>query len=120
VAKFVPQLKELSAKRLSANPRYTRYCTLVRHVQAVNEQTDVPLEMNARRKIMKAENEMRKLEDEETESAKKNGDEEDVVLDEALNILSDLVDKSGGADIPMETEGDLRTRMMRIFGREMP
>ena len=120
VAKFVPQLKELSAKRLSANSRYTRYCTLVRHVQAVNEQTDVPLEMNARRKIMKAENEMRKLEDEETESAKKNGDEEDVVLDEALNILSDLVDLSGGADIPMETEGDLRTRMMRIFGREMP
>jgi carboxyl-terminal processing protease len=120
VAQFVPQLKEKSAKRLSTNTRYTRYCALVRHVQSVSEQTDVSLEMNARRKIMKAENEMRKLEDEETESARKNGDEEDVVLDEALNILSDLVDCSGGADIPMETEGDLRTRMMRIFGRDMP
>ena len=120
VRKFVPQLKELSAKRLSVNSRYTRYCTLVRHVQAISEQTEVPLEMNARRKIMKAENEMRKLEDEETDAAKKNGGEEDVVLDEALNILSDLVDLSGGADIPMETEGDLRTRMLRIFGREMP
>ena len=120
VVKFVPALKEKSAKRLSSNARYSRYCTLVRHVQEVNEQTDVTLEINARRKIMKAENEMRKLEDDEVESAQKGGAEDDVVLDEALNILSDLVDLAGGADIPMETEGDLRTRMMRIFGRDMP
>ncbi len=120
VVKFVPQLKEKSAKRLSANARYARYCTLVRHVQEVNEQTEVTLEINGRRKIMMAENEMRKIEDEEMESAQKGNAEEDVVLDEALNILSDLVDLSGGADIPMETEGDLRTRMMRIFGRDMP
>jgi carboxyl-terminal processing protease len=120
VAKFVPQLKEKSAKRLASNARYTRYCTLVRHVQEVTEQTEVTLEINARRKVMKAENEMRKLEDLEVESAQKSSGDDDVVLDEALNILSDLVDLSGGADIPMETEGDLRTRMMRIFGRDMP
>ena len=69
---------------------------------------------------MKAENEMRKLEDEEMDAEQKSGAGEDVVLDEALHILSDLVTLSGGADIPMETEGDLRTRMMRIFGRDMP
>ncbi|MEI7900397.1 MAG: carboxy terminal-processing peptidase [bacterium] len=120
VVKFVPQLKETSAKRLSANPRYLRYCTLVRHVQEVNEKMEVPLEINERRKIMKAESEMRKLEEEEMSSVRKNGEEEDVVLDESLNILSDLIDLAGGADIPMETEGDLRTRMMRIFGRDMP
>jgi len=120
VAKFVPQLKEKSAKRLAANSRYARYCTLVRHVQEVNAKSDVSLEINARRKIMKAEREMRKLEDEEMESAQKGGEEDDVVLDEALNILSDMVTLSGGADIPMETEGDLRTRMMRIFGHDMP
>ena len=120
VAKFVPQLKELSAKRLATNERYSRYCTLVRHVQEVSEKTDVPLEINARRKLMKAENEMRKLEDEEMDAEQKSGTGDDVVLDEALHILSDLVNLSGGADIPMETEGDLRTRMMRIFGRDMP
>ena len=37
---------------------------------------------------------------------------------EALNILSDWVTESGGGDIPIETEGDLRTRMMRIFGQD--
>ena len=120
VAKSVPQLKELSAKRLASNARYARYCSMVRHVQEVNEKTEVPLEMNARRKIMRAENEMRKLEEEEAEAANKSGGDDDVVLDEALNILSDLVDVSGGGDLPMETEGDLRTRMMRIFGRDMP
>jgi len=120
VAKFVPLLKEKSAKRLAANSRYARYCTLVRHVQEVNAKSEVPLEITARRKIMKAEREMRKLEDAEMESAQKGGEEDDVVLDEALNILSDMVTLSGGADIPMETEGDLRTRMMRIFGRDMP
>jgi len=119
VAKFVPQLKELSAKRLSANSRYTRYCSMVRHVQEASDRTEVPLELNARRKLMRAENEMRKAEDDEMESGEKGKDEDDIVLDEALNILSDLVDLSGGGDIPMETEGDLKTRMMRIFGRDM-
>ncbi|HNX33526.1 MAG TPA: carboxy terminal-processing peptidase [Kiritimatiellia bacterium] len=120
VVKFVPQLKELSAKRLAKNERYSRYCTLVRHVQEVSEKKDVPLEINSRRKLMKAESEMRKLEDDELEAEQKSGTTDDVVLEEAQNILSDLVTISGGADLPMETEGDLRTRMMRIFGRDMP
>ena len=120
VAKFVPQLKERSAKRLAENARYGRYCTLVRHVQEVYERKNVPLELEARRKQMKAENEMRKLEDDEQEAVRTEGQDGDVVLDEALHILSDLVSLSGGGDIPMETEGDLRTRMMRIFGRDLP
>ena len=119
VVKFVPLLKEHSAKRLASNNRYARYCSLVRHARELNEKTEVSLELNARRKIMKAENELRKVEDDEMETASK-GAEDDVVLDEALNILSDLVDAAGGGDLPMETEGDLRTRMMRIFGRDMP
>jgi len=119
VSKFVPQLKEHSAKRLADNARYARYCTLVRHVQEVNERKEVPLEINARRKLMKAENEMRKLQDDVQDASKAEGKEDDVVLDEALNILSDLVTLTGGADIPMETEGDLRTRMMRIFGQDI-
>lgn len=120
VVKFVPQLKVLSAKRLAGNERYTRYCALVRHVKEINDQKIVPLEINARRKLMKAENEMRKLEDDEDADKPPDDEEDDVVLGEALYILSDLVTLSGGADIPMETEGDLKTRMMRIFGRDMP
>ncbi|HOE60061.1 MAG TPA: carboxy terminal-processing peptidase [Kiritimatiellia bacterium] len=120
VAAFVPQLKAFSAQRLADNSRYARYCTLVRHVQELNEKTEVPLEWEARRAMMRAEREMRKIEDEASDASEQEEWEDDVVLDEAMHILADLVALSGGGEIPMETEGDLRTRMMRIFGRELP
>ncbi|MDX9867374.1 MAG: carboxy terminal-processing peptidase [Kiritimatiellia bacterium] len=120
VAAFVPRLKASSAQRLADNSRYTRYCTLVRHVQELNAKTEVPLEWEARRAVMRAEREMRKIEDEALDASEQEGREDDVVLDEAMHILADLVALSGGGEIPMETEGDLRTRMMRIFGRELP
>ena len=131
VGKFVPRLKESSAKRLADNARYKRYSAFVRHIQEVSERKDVPLEINARREQMKAESEIRKFEDAElddsvvvSETLEVDGEvvaegktkKEDVVLDEALNILSDLVTLTGGADVPIEMEGDLRTRMMQIFG----
>ena len=122
VASFVPELRELSAERLARNPKYTRYCTLVRHVQEVSQRTEVPLEINARRQMMRAEEEMRKIqeleEEEETMSSirsRRAREEDNVVLDEALNILGDLIGMMGNKDLPMETEGDLRQRMMRIF-----
>ena len=121
VASFIPKLREQSAERLARNPKYTRYCTLVRHVREVSQRTEMPLEINARRQLMKAEEEMRKLEEMEDEEgtvsarARKAREEDNVVLDEALNILADLVGMMGNKDLPMETEGDLLERMRRIF-----
>ncbi|MBP5226656.1 MAG: carboxy terminal-processing peptidase [Kiritimatiellae bacterium] len=118
-AKFLPKLKERSAERLANNPRYAKHCRTARHLKELSERTEVPLEYEARRKLMQAENEMRKMEEEEEGGKSKTpSDEDDVVLIEALNILSDWVTESGGGDIPIETEGDLRTRMMRIFGQD--
>ncbi|MBP5319430.1 MAG: carboxy terminal-processing peptidase [Kiritimatiellae bacterium] len=120
-AKFLPKLKELSAERLAHNPRYAKHCRSARHLKELNERTEVPLAYEARRKLMQAENEMRKMEEEEELGKKKDAlsDEDDVVLMEALNILSDWVSEAGGGEIPIETEGDLRTRMMRIFGQDL-
>ena len=116
-AKLLPELKEKSAERLAKDSRYAKHCRLVRHLKELNEQTEVPLEISARRKLMLAENELRKLEESEEDSGEsKDSDKNDVVLNEALNILSDYITATGGGDVPMETEGDLRTRMMRIFG----
>ena len=124
VASFVPKLREQSAERLAANPKYTRHCALVRHVQEVSQRTEVPLEINARRQMMKAEEEIRKLEEGDSEDegnvpASRTGkprEGENVVLDEALNILSDLVKMMGDKELPMEAEGDLRAKLLRIFG----
>ncbi|MCL1921827.1 MAG: carboxy terminal-processing peptidase [Kiritimatiellaeota bacterium] len=125
VAAFVPKLREQSAERLAANPKYTRYCTLVRHVQEVSQRTEVPLEINARRQMMKAEEEMRKLEhdmpdddDENLGSAarsKRAREEDNVVLDEAVNILGDLIQMMGNKELPMEMDGDIRAWRTRIL-----
>ena len=86
--------------------------------KAVNAYTETVVEtLKAGDKLMLAENELRKLEESEEDSGEsKDSDKNDVVLNEALNILSDYITATGGGDVPMETEGDLRTRMMRIFG----
>ena len=118
--KYLPKLKANSAVRLANNPKYQQHCRLIHRAEKVYKQTEVPLEMNARRKMMEAENEARKQEEKQFEANKdKESDEDDVVLMEALNILSDWITESGGGEIPMETEGDLRSRMLRIFGQAL-
>ena len=97
VSKFVPQLKEHSAKRLADNARYVRYCTLVRHVQEVNERKEVPLEINARRKLMKAENEMRKLQDDVQDASKEGRKTMWCSMSAQHSVRS--VTLTGGADI---------------------
>lgn len=95
---------------------------MVRHVKDLSDRKDVPLEITARRKQMEIEKEMRKIEDdalpeeEENGLPKKSKEDDGVVFEEATNILVDLIDTMGSGDLPLETEGDLRTRMMRIFG----
>jgi len=122
MAKFVPDLRRMSAERLALNTRYKKYCTLVRHVKELSERKEVSLELTARRKQMEAEKEMRKIEedefpeDEEPGAPKKAKEDDGVVFEEATNILVDLIDMMGSGDLPLETEGDIRTRMMRIFG----
>jgi len=122
MVKFVPDLRRMSAERLALNARYKKYCTLVRHVKELSERKEVSLELTARRKQMEAEKEMRKIEedefpeDEEPGAPKKAKEDDGVVFEEATNILVDLIDMMGSGDLPLETEGDIRTRMMRIFG----
>jgi carboxyl-terminal processing protease len=121
MAKFVPDLRRKSAERLAQNQRYTKYCALVRHIKELYERKEVSLEMSARRQQMETEKEIRKIEEEElaeedAAKPKKSKEDDNVVFEEAVNILVDLIDTVGSGDLPLETEGDLRVRMMRIFG----
>jgi len=121
MAKFVPELRRKSAERLAQNQRYTKYCALVRHIKELYERKEVSLEMSARRKQMETEKEIRKIEEDElaeedADKPKKSKEDDNVVFEEAINILVDLIDTVGSGDLPLETEGDLRVRMMRIFG----
>lgn len=123
VRRFVPELKEASAQRLANNERYARYSTLIEHINDANARAKVPLQMEARRKLMQAEREMRKFEDDEIDKfleGNSNGKEEkedDLILQEAFYILADLVEISQNTQVPMEIEGeDPWSRLLRLLG----
>jgi len=115
---WIAEIRARAAQRLAGNSRYRTYCRLVQHVREMSERTVVPLEIGARRALAAAERELRKLQEEE-EKAERADAGEDLILREALAILSDAVDVSGGAEVPQEAStGDLRSLMLRVFGRE--
>jgi carboxyl-terminal processing protease len=116
LTKWLPTLRAKSAERLSKNPRYGSYCRLVQHLRELNERTSVPLEKKARMQMAAAEREIQKLQSEEVKVAQETGAKDDVIMDEALHILSDLIDVSGGVEMPWEEKVDLRLQMLRMFG----
>jgi carboxyl-terminal processing protease len=114
----IPELRARSSQRLAVNTQYGRLCRMVQHLTEMNKTTTVPLEIDARRALAKAEKEMRRLQDDEEEkSAKSESVKDDVIMNEALQILSDLIFITGGQEMPLTTpEDDLRIKLMKIFG----
>jgi carboxyl-terminal processing protease len=113
---LLPGLRAASEARRGANPRFGRHLRLVEHVRELNARTALPLEREARRAQARAEREMRRAEESADDETRPDGD--DVTLDEALHVLSDLVDLTGRQDLfPEEPAGDGRILdlMRRIF-----
>ena len=107
---YVPQLKSLSATRLKDSAEYARRLEVVKLCRAASERRTVSLERAARRKMMRedrdvydAADELDELDDAEDDDAsdkKKDEKKDDFVLKESLNILSDLVRLTDGAEAP--------------------
>ena len=116
IGAWLPALRERSAERLAKNPRYASYCRLVQHLREINDRKTVPLEKQARLRLAVDEMEIQKMESEETKRIDNMGAKEDILLDESLRILSDLVEVSGGAEMPWVEKVDLRQQMLRMFG----
>jgi carboxyl-terminal processing protease len=114
---LIPELRAKSAQRLAVNPRYTRYCRMVQHIRDLNAATQLPLDLETRRKMAQAEREIRRLQEAEEEDTAQGSAKDDVLLDESLALLADLIALTGGAELPIQdSENDLRIRMMRLFG----
>lgn len=124
---LLPELKRRSAERLAADPKYTRYVRLINAIEEYNTCKTLSLEKKAREKQMKHERATRRQLDSEEAAEddvaaeedlvpmrknKEKGIDEDMVLRESARILCDYIDIAGPL---VETEGDLRNRMMRIF-----
>ncbi|MEO5367490.1 MAG: carboxy terminal-processing peptidase [Magnetococcus sp. WYHC-3] len=114
--KWLPKLRSRSAERLAKNTRYAAYCRLVQHLRELNERTVVSIEKKTRMEMAVAEREIQKMQDEELKVPDEPDSKEDLLLDEALHVLSDMIDVGGGAEIPWENKEDVRQQMLRMFG----
>ena len=92
----IPVLRKQSKERLAANPRYAVYAKLLERVQLINETKTLSLNIEERMKIASAEKELRELQktltpDDDEKDAEGNATDSDLVMDEALAILSDFI-----------------------------
>jgi len=121
VQRHIPELRRLSAARLADSQRYSRHMHAVELFRESNARKSVPLERNARMKLMREEREMRKLDgsealdDEESaeetafaDSEEGKATKDDIVLQEAFNILADLVRLTDGAQVPRPSPERMR------------
>ena len=114
---YAGRLRSLSAERTSADPRFVKHLENVKGMREISDREDVSLEYGARLAQMKADRELRELDDAESEdddeetAAKKRRrkrnepKENDVVLDEAYRILSDLIRMKGDEEMPQARRG---------------
>ena len=111
---YVPRLKDLSHLRTDGDERFVRHLANVSGMKEISEREDVSLVHDVRKAQMAADRALRELDeendDEDDESSGKSRNkgkrrrrneprEDDVVLDEAWRVLSDLIRFNGGAEV---------------------
>ena len=113
-SRLAPALAAASAERTAHDERFEKHVANVNGMKEISERETVSLEYSARKAQMAADRELRELDDvddedevdeDESASARRRRRREamaenDVVLDEALRVLSDLVRLDGGAEVP--------------------
>jgi carboxyl-terminal processing protease len=123
--KFVPELRKISAERLSRNMEYSKYCKLVHRYQEASKRKEIPLQKEKRKKLIEDERALQEMDgvnelesdfEEDADPDDQERVDKDIVLNESMKILSDMIDISGGIEMEIETEGDLATRLLQIFG----
>ena len=128
---YVPQLTAESELRRAGSEPFQRYLKQVDFARRLQERKTLPLQIDARRALDAEERALRKdAYGDDDEDDDDDGDDtpsrrrreakkkDDPVLDEALNILSDLVDRQGNINLfpPInERQQRLQELMRRIF-----
>lgn len=117
LGKIIPGLAKASSARTATNEEYQAHMKIVEHMKDVSERKSMPLAYDKRYAICEAEDNINKLQDrleDEEDEAPEDGIGKDVVLREALNILSDLVDVQGDNAIP-DDSSNLFDNIFRSF-----
>ena len=99
--RFIPELRAASKARLAKNPAWAKHLQLVRDSEERAGRREMPLELKARKAQLDrgdaVDNEIERMDD---KGFKPERRQDDIVLDEGLNILSDLVRLNGDRKLP--------------------
>ena len=97
LASVVPVLKEKSVNRRAGNSRFAAYSKLLERIDRMTRTRELSLNLDERRHLARTEQELLDLQNqfagEEDSGDGEKKDAPDLVLDEALFILGELVDK---------------------------
>jgi carboxyl-terminal processing protease len=93
---IVSVLREKSEKRRATDPRFAANKKLLEQISAMNKASELPLDIESRRKLAETEKQLFHLEEDlsaenESPPPKDQARENDLVLAESLRILADLV-----------------------------
>ena len=117
--KYVKELAALSAARTASDERFSRHVDNVKGMREISDREEVSLEYEARKAQMKSDRELRELDeasgedgeagdkkneknDEKKGRRKRNAPrDDDVVLEEAFKVLSDLIRLTDGEEMPL-------------------
>lgn len=100
---YIPELVKRSEARTKVDADYIKHISSVNIAEDIFNRKEVPLELEARRKMMKQDRsiDQRKNEDNaEGAPFSKMDRKNDVVLKEAFQVLADLVTMTGGEELP--------------------
>ena len=90
----IPELRSKSESRMAGNPAFTTFLAQRDRIHKRMNNPEVSLKLADRVVEIAAEKELDKLQDEPLDS--KKADKEDPILDETIQIVTDLVDFAGG------------------------
>ena len=118
VADWRSTLSHRSEQRREKDPRFDSYSQLLDRVKAMNETREVSLHVEERKKMARAERELRDWQeklnpDSEDQADGKRNIQNDLVLQESLKICADLIElASGSAAEPLARTAPLEKRRL--------
>lgn len=101
VQSFVPELQQRSARRIEANEKFQPYLARRDRIRRRMETPEVSLNLAERISQIRSEREMEKLQEELAEDSREKKD--DLILDEAIQILTDMVELLSGRTLVTQT-----------------
>ena len=110
VDEHIARLSALSEARRMNDERFKKHMENVAAMKAVGDREFVSLERGARKAMMRSDRDIRELDEKKEGKDKDDGrsrfrknkmKDDDIVLDEAFEILFDLIDMTGGESMPL-------------------